>query len=76
MIKYLLIYFLNKVQVGNTDNDAEKLLQTRLISESAEIYPKDALQMCAEKEPGIKRNEVVLNYLTGELYTIEVMIKF
>ena len=44
----VFIDFLNKVRAGNVDNDAEKLLKARFISESDENYPKDALHMYAE----------------------------
>ena len=36
---------LNKVQVGNIDDDNEKLLKARFIHESDENYPKDALHI-------------------------------
>ena len=61
----------NKIQVGNIDDDAENLLKVRFIHQSDENYPKDALHMYAENEPAIKRNEAVLNELPDELYTIE-----
>ena len=61
----------NKIQVGNIDDDAENLLKGRFIHQSDENYPKDALHMYAENEPAIKRNEAVLNELPDELYTIE-----
>ena len=44
----LFIDLLNKVPVGNIDDDVEKLLKTTFIHESNENYPKDALQMYAE----------------------------
>ena len=44
----VFIDFLNKVRAGNDDNDAEKLLKARFISESDENYPKYALHMYAE----------------------------
>ena len=44
----LFIDLLNKVRVGNIDDDVEKLLKTTFIHESNENYPKDALQMYAE----------------------------
>ena len=34
--------YLKEVRAGNIDDDAEKLLKTRFISESDENYPKDA----------------------------------
>ena len=51
----LFIELLNKVQVGNIDNDAENLLNARFICQSDENYPKDALHIYAENEPAMKR---------------------
>ena len=44
----LFIDLLNKVRVGNIDDDVENLLKTRFIPESDGNYPKDALHMYAE----------------------------
>ena len=50
----LFIDLLNKVRVGNTDDDdAENLLKAGFLSESDENYPKDALHMYAENEPAM-----------------------
>ena len=68
----LFIDLLNKVRVGNIDDDVENLLKARFICESDENYPKDALHMYAENEPAMKRIEAFLNEILGELYTIEV----
>ena len=57
----LFIDLLNKVRVGNIDDDVENLLKARFIRESDENYPKDALHMCGENEPAMKRNETILN---------------
>ena len=57
---------LNKVRVGNIDDEVEKLLKARFIHESDENYPVDALYMYAENEPAVKRNEAVLNNLPGK----------
>ena len=62
---------LNKVCVGNIDDEVENLLKSRFTQKSDENYPKDALHMYAENEPAMKRNEGVLNELPGKLYTIE-----
>ena len=67
----VFINLVNKIQVGNIDDDAENLLKGRFIHQSDENYPKDALHLYAENEPAIKRNEAVLNELPDELYTIE-----
>ena len=62
---------LDEVRIGNMDDDVEKLLQPRFIYESDEDYWKVVLHIYAENEPAIKSNDVVLNYLPGETYTIE-----
>ena len=74
LIKCLSTCF-NKVLVGNTDDDVEKLLKARYIYESHEQYPKDALHMYAENEHDVKRNEAVLHVLSGDIYTIEAIIQ-
>ena len=66
----LFVDLLNKVRVGNFDDDVENLLKAWFIHESDENYPKDALHMYAEKEPAMKRNDTVLNDLPDELYKI------
>ena len=68
----LFIDLHSKVQVGNIDDDVENLLKARFVFESDEKYRKDALHMYAQNEPAMKRNEVVLNELPGELYIMEV----
>ena len=68
----LFIDLLNKVRVGNIDDDVQKLFKARFTHESGENYPKDALYMFAENKPAVKRNEAVINLLPGEFYTVEV----
>ena len=62
---------LDKFRVDSIDNFVEKLFKARFIHESDEKYLNDALQMFAENEPAMKRNNAVLNDFPGELYTIE-----
>ena len=62
---------LNKVRVGNIDDEVEKLLKAWFIYESHENYPIDASHMHAENEPAMKKNEAFLNNLPGELCTTE-----
>ena len=62
---------LDKVRVGNIDDDIAKLLKARFIQESDEIYSKDILQMCTENKPTMKRNCAFLNDLPDELYIIQ-----
>lgn len=66
----MFIKLLNNVPVGNFDDNVEKLLKERSIEESDENYLKDAFNMYAENEPATKKNDVVLNGLPGELYTM------
>ena len=61
----------NKVRIANIDDDVENLLKERFIFESDENYPKDALDMDAENEPAMKRNEAVLKQMPGDLYEIQ-----
>ena len=67
----IFIDFLNKVRVGNIDDDVENLFMARFIREYDGSYPKKSLHIYAESEPAMKRNEAVLNELPGELYIIE-----
>ena len=60
---------LTKIRVGNIDDSKEKSLE-RFLCESDENNLKDVLHMFAENETTVKRNEVVLNDLPGDLYTI------
>ena len=66
----LFIDLLNKVRIGNIDDDVDNLLKARFIHESHENYPKDALHMYAEKDPTMKRNEAVLNQLPQYLLVL------
>ena len=45
---------LNKVRVGNIDDDVENLLKAKLINESDENYSKDTLHMYGENEAAMK----------------------
>ena len=67
----LFIDLLNKVLVGNNDDDVEHLLKARFIHESNENYPNDVLHMYAENDLAMKRNKAVLNDLPCQLYTTE-----
>ena len=63
---------LNKVRVGNIDDDVENLLKARFICPPYENYTKDAF-MYMQK---MKRNTAVLNDFPGKLYTIEANNRF
>ena len=59
----LFIDLLNKVRVGNINNDVGKLLKATFIHEPDKNYPKGALHIYAGNDPSVERNEVVLNDL-------------
>ena len=67
---------LNKVRVGNIDDDVEKSLKTRFIHEYDEKYKKDAFHKHAENEHAMKRNDTVLNDLAGSFTKYRLMAKF
>ena len=72
MINHLLICCYWYVRIGNVDDDVEQLLKARFVCDSDEnYYPKNALNMYAENEPAIGRNEAVLNSVPSEVYIIE-----
>ena len=76
MMYKLFIDLLNKVRVGEINNDVERLLKTEFIHESNENYANDTLHMYAENECAMKNNDLVLNDLPGEVYKIEADEKF
>ena len=45
--------------------------KTKFIHKSDENFPKDSLHVYAENEPAMKRNDVLLNSLSGGFYKIE-----
>ena len=59
---------LNKVRIGNIDDDVENLHKVRFIHQSDENYPKNLLHMLVE-------NQTVLNDLPAELYKTEANVK-
>ena len=50
------INLLNKIQVGNVDEDVQKQIKERFIEESDINYPENALHMFAENYPTVKHN--------------------
>ena len=67
----MFVDLLNEVRIDNMGDDVEKLLKARFIYESDKDYWKVVLHIYTENEPAIKSNDVVLNGLPGEIYTIE-----
>ena len=63
--KLFIDLLINRVRVGNIDDDAEKLLKARFIRKSDEKYPKDVFHMYAKSNSAMKRY-AVLNDLPAE----------
>ena len=51
---------LDKVRVGNINDDIENLLRARFICDANGNYLKDALQINGENESAVKRNQTVI----------------
>ena len=66
---------LNNVRIGEIDEQNENLLKSKFILESDKNYPNNALHMYAENEPTIFRNQMILDVLPGQLYTIKAIDK-
>lgn len=62
----LLVGLLNKVRLGQTDDDVEKILLVKFIHDSGENYTKDAFHIYTDNEPAAKMYEVILNNLSGD----------
>ena len=71
----LFINVLNKVRVGNIDDDLENLLKARLKRESDKNCLEGALQVYAENKAAMERNKAVLNDFADQFYTIEAIEK-
>ena len=54
------IHLLNKVRVGNIDNNVENILKARFISKNNPSYPIEALHIFAENRPARVHNQTML----------------
>ena len=64
---------MNKVRVGNMDDHAEELLQSRFISQTDLNYPVNAMHIWTENSPVCLRNEKMLETLTEPLHVINAL---
>ena len=62
---------LSSVRFCKFDENTEKLLKTRIIDQSDKNYPHDPLDIYAGNAPTLLRNQIALNNLPGEVYSIE-----
>ena len=79
MIYKLFFDLLNKVRVGNVNNDVERLQYYKKnlfmnLMNTMQAMPCTCIY--AENESSMKNNDLVLNDLLGEVYTIEADEKF
>ena len=64
------IHLLNKVRVGNIDEDVENILKMRFITKTNPSFPIDALHIFAENRPARVHNEMMLDKLPSPLISI------
>ena len=57
--------------VGEIDETVENNLKARFINESDSDYPRNVLHMYAENQPTILQNQIILDDLPGEIYSVE-----
>ena len=67
------IHLLNKIQVGNVDEDVQKQIRERFIEESDTNYPENVLHVFAENYPTVKHNRKMLDKLPGKMYVINAI---
>ena len=60
---------LNRVRIGETNQDDVEMLNSRVISRNSPDIPKDAVFCCGENKIINEYNNKKLQQLTGELYT-------
>ncbi|XP_057310034.1 uncharacterized protein LOC130648031 [Hydractinia symbiolongicarpus] len=66
-----LIDLLNKVRLANLDDCDIKLLKSRVISSADSEYPYDALHIFAENGPARAHNELMLDSVSGNCFTLQ-----
>ena len=62
---------LSSVRFCKFDENTEKLLKARIIDQSDKNYPHDPLDIYAGNASTLLRNQIALNNLPGEVYSIE-----
>ena len=67
----IFINLLNKVRVGNVDENVENVLRSRFVNKDNPLYPIEALHIFAENSPAKVHNETMLNNLPTTLISIE-----
>ena len=56
------IHLLNKVRVGNIDNNVENILKVRFISKNNPSYPIEALHIFAENRQEFKTKQCLIAF--------------
>ena len=64
------IHSLNKVRVGNIDNNVENILKTCFISKNNPSYPIEALHIFAENKPARAHDQTMLDNLSSPLISV------
>ena len=64
---------LNKIRVGNVDEDIENKLKSRLSEINKKEFPHDKLHMLAENEFVNRHNKQFLECLSGDIFKIDAV---
>ena len=67
------IQLLNKIRVGNVDEDVEYELKSRFIEKTKKEFPHDKLHIFAENEFASRHNKQFLECLSGDTLKIDVI---
>ena len=57
--------------VGEINGTVGNNLKARFVNESDSDYPRNTLHMYAQNQPTILRNQIILDDLPGEIYSVE-----
>ena len=66
----MFINLLNKIQVGQIDQNTEHVIKSRFIDKDDTSYPGNVLHIFAENAPVKRHNENRLKHIPGKLITI------
>ena len=62
------INLLNKIRIGDIDEDVQQKLKARFVNETADNYLQNAVHMFAENYPTVIHDKKILETLSGELH--------
>ena len=64
------INLINKIKIGDIDEDVQQKLKARFVNETADNYLQNAVHMFAENYPTVVHDKKILETLPGELHRV------